>query len=385
MRGRTRYNLHMSRADTSHKPSIHQLLDWPKLRWETDALVGPLASARHRQGVLLGRMESHGFSLRQEATLQTLTADVVTTSAIEGETLDREQVRSSLARRLGMETGALLPPDRNIEGIVEVMLDATQRYGDPLTAKRLFGWHAALFPTGWSGTERITVGAWREDQQGPMRVVSGVIGRERVHFEASPAERLDEEMAAFLDWFNSDSDLDLALKAGMAHLWFVTIHPFDDGNGRIARALADMTLARLEANPCRFYSLSAQIRAERGAYYDLLERTQKGTLDCTEWLLWFLAMLDRALAGAEATLARVLAKARFWEDVRGHSLNARQQKLLNRLLDGFEGKLTSSKWAKITHCSPDTALRDIQDLVTRGILYKDPSAGGRSVHYHLKE
>ena len=283
-----------------------------------------------------------------------------------------------------MDIGALAPADRNVEGVVEMMLDATQNYDKPLTKERLFGWHASLFPTGYSGMRKIKVGAWRDDAEGPMQVVSGPVGRERVHFEAPPADRLEREMTAFLDWFNSDDGTDLVLRACIAHLWFVTIHPFEDGNGRIARAIADMTLARSEQSPQRFYSMSAQIRQERDAYYGGLEETQKGTLDITEALEWFLDCLDRAFDGAERTLASVFRKARFWESHAGVSFNDRQRLILNKLLDGFEGKLTSSKWAKLAKCSQDTALRDILDLVERGILTKDP-AGGRSTSYSLKE
>jgi Fic family protein len=361
---------------------IHERPDWPNFRWDRAALAPRLAAVRHRQGRLVGRMEALGFPLQSQATLETLTEDVVTTSAIEGETLDRKQVRSSLARRLGIEIGALARADREVEGIVEVMLDATQNYAKKLTAERLFGWHAALFPTGRSGITRITVGGWRRDKAGPMQVVSGRPGKERVHFQAPAARRLAAEMKAFLAWFNGESGIDPVLKAGLAHLWFVTIHPFDDGNGRIARAIADMALARSERSPQRFYSMSAQIREERGAYYAILEATQKSDLDITRWLDWFLACLDRAFGGAETILVSVLRKARFWRKHAAAPLNERQRKMLNRLFDGFEGKLTSSKWAKIAKCSADTALRDIADLVARGILEKD-AAGGRSTSYSL--
>jgi Fic family protein len=363
---------------------IHELPSWPKFRWDNEALAGPLAAVRHRQGRLIGRMESLGFPLRSEAVLQTLTEDVVKSSEIEGEILDRDQVRSSIARRLGIDIGALTPADRDVEGVVEMMLDATQNYDQPLTDERLFGWHAALFPTGRSGMQRITVGAWRDDRSGPMRVVSGAIGRERVHYEAPKAARLAQEMKAFLAWFNEDSTIDAVLKAAVAHLWFVTIHPFDDGNGRIARAISDMQLARSEKSPQRFYSMSAQIRQERKAYYDMLEATQKGDLDVTPWLEWFLACLGRAFDGAESILSGVLRKARFWEKHAGGTFNDRQRDMLNRLLDGFEGNLTSSKWATIEKCSPDTALRDITDLLERGILQKD-EAGGRSTSYSLAQ
>lgn len=361
---------------------IHDRDDWPRFRWSQAQLVEKLAMVRHRQGRLVGRMETIGFPLRAEAVLQTLTEDVLKSSEIEGEVLDREQVRSSIARRLGMDIGALIPADRHVEGVVEMMLDATQRYAAPLTDERLFAWHAALFPTGRSGMSRITVGAWRTDHFGPMQVVSGPIGREKVHYLAPAAPRLDAEMRTFLEWYNGNSGIDLVLKAGVAHLWFVTIHPFEDGNGRIARAIADQVLARSEQSPQRFYSMSAQIRQERSAYYDILETTQKGDLDITEWLDWFLSCLDRAFDGAEATLALVLKKARFWERYGRQSFNDRQRLILNRLLDVFEGKLTSSKWAKLCKCSQDTALRDIGDLLQRGILEKEPG-GGRSTSYVL--
>jgi Fic family protein len=363
---------------------IHELPDWPKFRWDQNRLAERLAAVRHRQGRLIGRMEALGFPLRSEATLENLTQEVLKSSEIEGEILDREQVRSSIARRLGMDIGGLTAADRHVEGVVEMMLDATGKYSEPLTAERLFGWHAAMFPTGRSGMKSITVGAWRDDASGPMQVVSGPIGRERVHYEAPPAPRLAAEMRAFLDWFNSEAAIDPVLKAAVAHLWFVTVHPFDDGNGRIARAIADMALARSEGTAQRFYSMSAQIRQERNAYYDMLESTQKGDLNITSWLEWFLGCLDRAFDGAERTLANVFRKARFWEKHAGAAFNDRQRDMINRLLNGFEGKLTTSKWAQIEKCSQDTALRDIDDLVTRGILRKEP-AGGRSTSYSLVE
>ena len=363
---------------------IHQLPNWSKFQWDQRALAGPLAALRHRQGRFVGRMESLGFPLRSEAMLQTLTQDVVKSSEIEGEILDREQVRSSIARRLGIEIGALTSADRDVEGIVEMMLDATQKYDEPLTEERLFGWHAALFPTGRNGMHKITVGAWRDDSSGLMQVVSGAIGKERVHYEAPPAAKLPGEMKSFLDWFETTDDTDPVLRAAIAHLWFVTIHPFEDGNGRIARAIADMALARSDRSPQRFYSMSAQIRQERNAYYDMLETTQKGDLDITPWLEWFLACLNRALDGAENTLADVFRKAEFWKKHAGAAFNDRQRDILNRLLDGFEGKLTTSKYATIEKTSPDTALRDITDLVERGILAKD-EGGGRSTSYSLAE
>jgi Fic family protein len=363
-------------------PYIHKRPDWPGFRWHSDRISQRLVEVRHRQGRLIGRMEGLGFQLRAEAVLNTLTEDVLKSSEIEGEKLDRDQVRSSIARRLGIDIGGLTPADRDVEGVVEMMLDATQRYDKPLTAQRLFDWHAALFPTGRSGLSRINVGAWRDDKKGPMQVVSGPIGKERVHYEAPTAVRLRGETKKFLDWFEKESSIDLVLKAGVAHLWFVTIHPFEDGNGRIARAIADMVLARSERSPQRFYSMSAQIRQERSAYYEILEATQKGDLDITRWLEWFLGCLGRAFDRAETILAAVLNKARFWDRFAGTKFNERQRSLINRLLNGFEGKLTSSKWAKIEGCSQDTALRDIEDLIKKCVLTKD-AAGGRSTSYSL--
>ena len=363
---------------------IHERPDWPKFRWDQKALAAQLAAVRHRQGRLIGRMEALGFSFRKEAVLQTLTLDVLKSSEIEGEILNPEQVRSSIARRLGMDIAGLVPADRNVEGVVEMMLDATQNFDKPLTADRLLDWHAALFPTGRSGLHKIRVGTWRDDAKSPMRVVSGPIGHERVHYEAPAAHRIDAEMTAFIDRANQPSDTDPVLRAAIGHLWFVTIHPFDDGNGRIARAIADWALAQSEKNSQRFYSMSAQIRQERNAYYDKLEKRQKGTLDITDWLEWFLGCLDRAFDGTETTLSVVFRKARFWERHTDTPLNERQRLILNKLLDGFDGKLTSSKWAKLAKCSQDTAHRDILDLVRHGILIKDP-AGGRSTSYSLKE
>ncbi|WP_119390702.1 Fic family protein [Taklimakanibacter lacteus] len=363
----------------------HQRPEWPKFIWDSKALADQLAAVRHRQGRLIGRMEGLGFPLRDEAVLQTLTQDVLKSSEIEGEILDADQVRSSIARRLGMDIGALTPADRDVEGVVEMMLDATQNFDKPLIAERLFGWHASLFPTGYSGMHKITVGAWRSDKSGPMQVVSGRVGKERVHYEAPEAARLDQEMKAFLEWYNAESDIDPVLKAALAHLWFVTIHPFDDGNGRIARAIADMSLARSEKSPQRFYSMSSQIRKERNAYYDMLEATQKqDNGDVTPWLQWFLGCLDRAFEGAEETLATVLKKAKFWEAHSTADFNERQRDMINRLFDGFYGSLNTSKWAKIEKCSADTALRDITDLVERGVLKKD-AGGGRSTSYSLNE
>src|SRR5688572_7806141 len=361
---------------------IWERSDWPRFTWHSDRVMAKLTAVRHGQGRVLGRMERLGFRLKQEALLRTLTQDVVKSSEIEGERLDADQVRSSIARRLGMDVAGLVAADRHVDGVVDMMLDATQHFDRPLSAKRLFAWHASLFPTGHSGMSRIRAGAWRNDSRGPMRVVSGPIGRERVHYEAPPAEQVPAEMKAFLEWFNAPSDLDLVLKSALAHFWFVTIHPFEDGNGRIARAIADLTLARSESSPQRFYSMSSQIRLERSAYYKVLERSQKGALDITPWLEWFLDCLDRALAGSDAALSGVMRQALFGETFARAGLNERQVKVLNRMLDGFEGKMTSSKWAKLAKCSQDTAHRDIQELIKRGAL-KQNSAGGRSTSYDL--
>lgn len=361
---------------------IHQRGDWPHLRWDGAALASKLAEVRHRQGRLLGRMEALGFDLKQEASLRTLTADVVKSSAIEGEILEPEEVRSSIARRLGIEVGGLPPASRDVEGIVEVMLDATQRYDAPLTAERLFGWHAALFPTGRSGLNRITVGAWRTEAAGPMQVVSGPFGRERVHFEAPEATRLPHEMESFLKWFEQEAKTDPVIKAGVAHFWFVTIHPFEDGNGRIARAIADMALARADQARERFYSMSAQIELERKAYYDQLEGQQRGDTDITPWLDWFLKCLGRAIEQADEMLGSVLYKARVWEQANLKPVNDRQRLVLNRMLDDFRGHMNTSKYAKLAKCSTDTALRDIRDLLDRGLLVQN-EGGGRSTSYRL--
>ncbi len=361
---------------------IHNQPDWPHFHWNRERLTEKLALVRHAQGRLLGRMESLGFPQRQQAVLDTLTADVLKSSEIEGEKLDLEMVRSSIARRMGMEIGGLQAADRDVEGVVEMMLDATGNYGQPLTAERLFAWHSSLFPSGRSGMKRIETGAWRTDSDGPMRVVSGPIGRERVHFEAPAASRVNGEMQVFLDWFNARGNEDWVVKAALAHLWFVTIHPFEDGNGRIARAIADMALARSENSSQRFYSMSAQIRRERPAYYSGLEHTQKGTMDVTERLDWFLDCLGKAIEGAQTTLSGVLARSRSWDSIATVNLNERQKLVLHRLLDNFEGKLTTSKWAKLAKCSQDTAARDILALVEQGILHRNLE-GGRSTNYSL--
>lgn len=361
---------------------IHELPDWPSFRWDEARIAVPLASTRLAQGRLLGQMDALGFQLREEAVFRTVTQDVLKTSEIEGEVLDADQVRSSVATRLGIDIGGVGHVDRHVDGVVEMMLDATQRYDQPLTAERLWGWHASLFPTGRSGMQQITVGGWRTDMSSPMQVVSGPIGRERVHFEAPSADRLDVEMRAFLEWFNREDGPEPVLKAALAHLWFITVHPFDDGNGRIARAIADLALARSEQSPQRFYSMSAQIREERSDYYDILERTQSGTLDVTSWMLWFLGCLTRAIERAQTTLTGAIDKAHYWERIRHLTLNERQRQMITRLLDGFEGNLTTSKWATLTKSSTDTALRDIQQLVERGVLVRN-AAGGRSTSYSL--
>lgn len=375
------HNLRMNSGDYTY---IWQASDWPNCHYDLASLAGPLADVSHAQGLLLGRLADVGMALRDQASLAALTEDVIKTSEIEGERLDAESVRSSIARRLGVDIGALAPVDRHVEGVVEMVLDATSRCDAALTKDRLFGWHAALFPTGYSGLAQIHVGAFRDDASGPMQVVSGPIGRQRVHFEAPPADRLDAEMARFVEWVDASTPDHPILKAGLGHLWFVTLHPFDDGNGRIARAIGDLLLARADGSPQRFYSLSAQIQRERRDYYDILECTQKGSLDVTPWLKWFLENLATAVNTAQHTLDAVLAKTRFWQRWATTPLNERQVKLLNRLLDGFEGKLNSSKWAAIAKCSPDTALRDINELLAHGVLRKS-AAGGRSTSYELNE
>ncbi|WP_327142099.1 Fic family protein [Nocardia sp. NBC_01327] len=356
--------------------------DWPDLRYDVARLADSIAEVAFGHGHLMGRLADTETAVQEQASLSALTADVVTTSEIEGELLDVASVRSSIARRLGVDIGAAVPADRNVDGVVEMILDATVDHDRPMTAERLFGWHAGLFPTGYSGISRVSLGAWRTDATGPMEVVSGPYGPQRVHFEAPPAARLDTEMRRFLDWFNRDADEPAIVKAGLAHLWFVTVHPFDDGNGRIARALGDLWLARADRNSRRYYSLSAQIQRDRTDYYTILERTQKGPLDVTEWLLWFLGALQRAIIHADETVDTVLLKARFWRHWGQVAMNARQIAMLNRLLDGFNGKLTTHKWAVITKSSQDTALRDINELVELGALQRSDS-GGRSTSYEL--
>jgi len=362
---------------------IHEKKGWPTFAWDAGEVTPGLARARHKQGLLLGRMQQLGFALRAEASVEVLTSDVVRSSAIEGEQLDQADVRSSIARRLGLPDGAARRANRNVEGVVEVMLDATRKATEPITERRLCGWHAALFPIGYSGTRPIAVGTWRPVEAGPMQVVSGPIGRERIHFEAPSADRLPREMARFIEWCNDGPATDPVLRAAVAHLWFVTIHPFEDGNGRLARALADLFLARADGCPERFYSMSTRIDAERKHYYRILERTQRGGLDITPWMTWFVGCLERSIDQADSLTTSVLRKAAVWRLLHdGPPVNERQRRVVNRLLDGFEGFLTTSKYARIARCSTDTALRDIGDLVARGVLARNP-AGGRSTSYRL--
>ncbi len=361
---------------------IHEQKTWPDFTWDMASLAAKLSEVRHQQGRLLGRMLGLGFDLRSEASLAILTKDVVKSSAIEGERLNEQEVRSSIARKLGLDVGGLIPASRNVDGVVGMMVDATTNHTQKLTKKRLFGWHASLFPTGHSGMHTITVGAWRPESAGTMRVISGPIGRETVHFQAPAAQRLEDEMNTFLNWFESSQDIDPVINAALAHLWFVTIHPFEDGNGRIARAIADMALARSDKMPERFYSMSSQIELERKDYYAQLERQQKDGMDVTEWLDWFLGCLERAIGNAETHLESVLYKSRLWEKANLHPVNDRQRKVLNRMLDNFKGHINTSKYTKLAKTSPDSALRDIKDLVARGILIQNPG-GGRSTSYRL--
>lgn len=363
---------------------IHQKDNWPNFTWRSEEFLNQLSEARNLQGRLIGKMESLGFELRNEAILDTLTLDVLKSTEIEGEILNPDQVRSSIARRLGMEIAGSVDSDRNVDGMVEMMIDATHNCFKTLTADRLFDWHGALFPMGRSGIFKITVADWRKDLTGPMQVVSGAVGKEKVHFQAPDADLIETEMNRFLKWFNENNNIDLVIKAAIAHLWFVTIHPFQDGNGRITRALTDMLLAQSDKSTQRFYSMSAQIRIERKQYYEILEKTQKGGLDITEWVKWFLSCLINALKSTDTILSKVLFKADFWNKHSKTSINERQKTLINKLLDGLEGKLTSSKWAKIAECSKDTAIRDINDLINKDILQKE-IAGGRSTNYELKK
>lgn len=363
---------------------IYQRKKWPQFTYDAESVLALLARVRNNQGRLFGRLSGMGFSVRAEAMLDVLSLDTLKSSEIEGRFLNPEQVRSSLARKLGVPFAGTVPSERYVEGVVEMMLNATQLFAEELTPQRLFNWHAALFPTGRSGIHPIAVARWRDNEKGPMQVVSGAMGREIVHFEAPDADLLDAEMAAFLTWFETPDTLDPVLKAGIAHFWFLTLHPFDDGNGRIARAVMDMQLARAEGSNQRFYSMSAQIMKRRDQYYHILEITQRGDLDITEWLIWFLDCLQEAVAEAESVLHKVLQKAAYWDVCLNHDVNSRQKMMLHKLWDEFYGNLTTAKWAKLTKSSPDTALRDIQDLLEKGLLEKS-GAGGRSTHYVLPE
>ncbi len=358
---------------------IHDHNDWWRFRYDSAQIIGTLGRVRAKQGELLGRMLALGFERQDEATLSNITQELVRSSEIEGETLNEREVRSSIARRLGIDTAGLVSTSRYVDGVVEMQLDATQHYALPLSHERLMGWHNVLFPNGMSGLYRIEAGRYRS---GEMQVVSGAWGREKVHYQAPEASRVPEEMERFIAWVNADDGTDAVLKAAIAHLWFVSIHPFDDGNGRIARAITDMLLARSERCGKRFYSISTEINRKRKEYYDVLERTQHGNGDITEWVLWFIGCLNDALNAAERGLEAVVVKAEFWERHRATTINERQRKLLNMLMDGFFGKLTSAKWAKIAKCSTDTALNDINDLIAKGILAKG-AAGGRSTSYEL--
>tara|TARA_B100000809_G_scaffold117307_1_gene115614 strand:- start:44 stop:1306 length:1263 start_codon:yes stop_codon:yes gene_type:complete len=363
---------------------IHEKDNWTNFTWNEKIISKKLAETRNLQGRLLGKMESLGFDLQDEAALNTLTLEIVKSSEIEGEILDLEQVRSSIARHLGIELAGAIESERHIDGIVEMMLNATQKYDSPLTKERLFGWHSALFPTGWSNLYRIVVANWRKDTTGPMQVVSGAMGKEKIHFEAPNSDRIELEIEKFINWIELENEIDPVLKAAIVHLWFITIHPFEDGNGRITRAITEMFLARSDNSAKRFYSMSSQIKTERKQYYEILEKTQKGTLDITNWIEWFLECLKNSFEPSSKVLSRTLIKADFWKTHSTTILNQRQHKMLNKLLDGFDGKLTTSKWGKICKCSQDTALRDIQDLMTKKILRKE-SSGGRSTNYELIE
>ncbi len=361
---------------------IYEQPDWPNFIWDGERLLHVLASVRNQQGRLVGKMGALGFEQQREANFAILTLDVLKSTEIEGEAFDVQHVRSSLARRLSLDVSGLPDADRHVDGMVEMMLDASQNYREHLDKERLMSWHNALFPAGYSGIRRTAIGRWRDDATGPMQVVSGPMGRETVHFTAPVADRIESEMRTFFDLCNRNQTIDPVLKAAVAHLWFVTIHPFEDGNGRIARAIADMMLARSDEQSFRFYSMSAQIRKERKQYYRILETVQHGDLNITAWLEWFLKALQRSIDASEALLSTVMVKHEFWLQHENDVRNDRQRKILNMLIDGFEGKLTTSKWAKICKCSQDTALRDIQDLLDKRMLIKQ-TAGGRSTNYIL--
>lgn len=362
---------------------IHEKDNWPNFTWNEKLVSKKLAETRNLQGRLLGKMESLGFDLQDEAVLNTITLEIVKSSEIEGEILDLEQVRSSVARRLGIALAGAIESERHIDGIVEMMLDATQHYDLPITKDRLFGWHSSLFPTGWSNMHKITVADWRKDTTEPMQVISGAMGKEKIHFEAPNSDIINSEIETLINWIELQNDIDPVLKSAIVHLWFITIHPFEDGNGRITRAITELLLARSDNSVKRFYSMSSQIRIERKQYYEILEKTQKGNSEITEWILWFLECLKNAFESTSELLSKILLKAEFWKVNTKTILNERQQKMLHKLLDGFDGKLTTSKWGKICKCSQDTALRDIQNLMKKGIIQKEKS-GGRSTNYELK-
>ena len=363
---------------------IHQKKNWPQFTWDHQQVAILVAAFRHRQGRLIGRMEHLGFRLQSEAVLENMTLEIIKSNEIEGELLDSDQVRSSIARRLGMKVAGLVPSDKYIDGVTEIIIDATKNYQKIVNEKRLFVWHKALFPIKRNALKKINAGAWRSKKNQPMQVISGSIGKEKIHFEAPSATLVKKEMTKFLKWFNATDEIDPVLKAAVAHLWFITIHPFEDGNGRLARAITELQLTRADGIAQRFYSMSSQIRVERKSYYSILEKTQKGSLDITDWLMWFIACLDKALTAAETILASVQKKSRYWEILSSKSLNKRQHRVINKMIDQFEGKLTSSKWAKLNKCSTDTALRDIQNLIEQNILIKEAS-GGRSTGYKLKD
>jgi len=361
---------------------IYERNDWPQFKWDTSKFLNLLTKVRYFQGRVIGKMGNLGFDLKDMANIEVLTQDVLKSSQIEGEILNPDQVRSSVARRLGIDIAGLIPSDKNVDGVVEMMIDASKYYDKPLDKKRLQTWHRSLFPSGYSGVFDVHAGEWRDDVKGPMQVISGPMGKEKVHFQAPDAQVLENEMQNFLKWLNDDQDLDRVLKSAIAHIWFVTLHPFEDGNGRIARAISDMQLARSDDQFYRFYSMSSQIEKERKQYYNILEETQKGTLDISNWIIWYLNCLLNALDSSENILEKVVFKNNFWQSHTTKIMNERQRNILNRLLDGFDGKITSSKWAKMTKCSQDTASRDIQDLINKHILYKLPG-GGRSTGYDL--
>jgi len=360
---------------------IYQRSKWPSFSWNQEKILELLSTVKFSQGMLLGKMGNLGFELKDEATLNVLTEDVLKSSEIEGETLDKKQVRSSIARRLGLETDMNIHVERNVDGIVELLLDATRHYNKPISKERLLGWQASLFPTGYSGIHKIKSGRFRDDKDGPMRVISGPVGKEKIHYQAPDAASIEMEIKHFINWFNASTELDGVVKSGIAHLWFVTIHPFEDGNGRIARALTDMLLAQFERSDKRFYSMSSQIQKNRQSYYDILEKTQKGSLDITDWLIWYLECVQSAIEGTGDILSVVFTKAHFWQKFSGIMFNDRQRKVLNKFLDGFEGNLTSSKWARITKTSQDSANRDISDMINKNVLIS--AGGGRSSHYVL--